>query len=66
MGEQLERAPEQERERDRERAAALRRIKLAATLLLLFTATLFVVARHYEPLHWALGYVAAFAAAATV
>ena len=30
------------------------------------TAALFGVARHYEPLHWAWGYVAAFAAAATV
>ena len=39
---------------------------LAATLLLVATAALFVVARHYEPLHWAWGYVAAFAGAATV
>ena len=52
--------------RDAERARSLRRIKLAATLLLVATAALFVVARHYEPLHWAWGYVAAFAAAATV
>ena len=52
--------------RDQERAAALRRIKLAATLLLVCTATLFGVARYYEPQHWAWGYVAAFAAAATV
>ena len=58
MGEQLN--------RDQERARDLRRIKLAATLLLVFTAALFVVARHYEPMHWAWGYVAAFAAAATV
>lgn len=58
MGEQLT--------RDAERARSLRRVKLAATLLLLATAALFVVARHYEPLHWAWGYVAAFAAAATV
>ena len=35
-------------------------------LLLVGTAALFGVARHYEPLHWAWGYVAAFAAAATV
>ena len=35
-------------------------------LLLVFTAVLFVVARHFEPRHWAWGYVAAFAAAATV
>jgi uncharacterized membrane-anchored protein YjiN (DUF445 family) len=52
--------------RDQERAAALRRIKLAATLLLVLTATLFGVARYYEPQHWVWGYVAAFAAAATV
>ncbi len=58
MGEQLS--------RDQERARDLRRIKIAATLLLVFTAALFGVARHYEPLHWAWGYVAAFAAAATV
>ena len=58
MGEQLD--------RDKERAASLRRIKVAATLLLLFTAALFGVARYFEPQHWAWGYVAAFAAAATV
>lgn len=58
MGEQLN--------RDQERARDLRRIKIAATLLLVFTAALFGVARHYEPLHWVWGYVAAFAAAATV
>ena len=52
--------------REAERARSLRRVKLAATLLLVATAALFVVARHYEPLHWAWGYVAAFAAAATV
>jgi uncharacterized membrane-anchored protein YjiN (DUF445 family) len=52
--------------RDRQRARALRRIKLAATALLVGTATLFIVARHFEPAHWAWGYVAAFAAAATV
>ena len=52
--------------RDAERARSLRTVKLAATLLLVATAVLFVVARHYEPLHWAWGYVAAFAAAATV
>jgi len=52
--------------RDRARARALRRIKLAATALLLFTAGLFLVARHFEAAHWAWGYVAAFAAAATV
>jgi uncharacterized membrane-anchored protein YjiN (DUF445 family) len=52
--------------RDAERARDLRRIKLAATALLVFTAALFLVARHYEPTHWAWGYVASFAAAATV
>ncbi|MFI5001484.1 MAG: DUF445 domain-containing protein [Reyranellales bacterium] len=52
--------------RDADRARALRRIKLAATLVLVGTASLFVVARHFEPMHWAWGYVASFAAAATV
>src|SRR6476660_100164 len=52
--------------RDADRAQALTRIKVAATLLLLSTAVLFVVARHFEPMHWAWGYVAAFASAATV
>ena len=63
MGEQLSQAPDP---RDRERARDLRRIKAAATLLLVCAAVLFGVARHYEPVHWAWGYVAAFAAAATV
>ncbi|WP_428674856.1 DUF445 domain-containing protein [Reyranella sp.] len=52
--------------RDADRARELRRIKLAATLLLISTAALFGVARHFEPMHWAWGYVAAFASAATV
>jgi uncharacterized membrane-anchored protein YjiN (DUF445 family) len=52
--------------RDQERARDLRRIKVAATALLVCTAALFIVARHFEPRHWAWGYVAAFAAAATV
>jgi uncharacterized membrane-anchored protein YjiN (DUF445 family) len=52
--------------RDADRARALARIKLAAVLLLLSTAALFVVARHFEASHWAWGYVASFAAAATV
>src|SRR5881398_2168685 len=52
--------------RDDDRAAALKRVKLAATLLLVGTAALYAVARHYEPAHWAWGYVASFAAAATV
>ena len=62
MGRQLSLASN----RDAERARDLRRIKLAATALLVFTAALFLVARHYEPTHWAWGYVASFAAAATV
>jgi uncharacterized membrane-anchored protein YjiN (DUF445 family) len=62
VGGQLSLAPN----RDAERARDLRRIKLAATALLAFTAALFLVARHYEPAHWAWGYVASFAAAATV
>jgi uncharacterized membrane-anchored protein YjiN (DUF445 family) len=62
VGEQLNR----ELERDRARARDLRRIKRVATALLIFTASLFIVARHFEPTHWAWGYVAAFAAAATV
>lgn len=52
--------------RDSERARALRRVKAAATGLLLAMAGLFLVARQLEPLHGAWGYVAAFAAAATV
>ena len=52
--------------RDADRARALARVKLAASLLLLAMAALFLVARHYEPTHWAWGYVASFAAAATV
>src|SRR5260221_3521523 len=54
------------RTRDDDRAAKLKGFKLAATLLLVGTAALFGVARHYEPTHWAWGYVASFAAAATV
>ena len=59
MGRQLSLASN----RDAERARDLRRIKVAATALLVFTATLFIVARHFEPMHWAWGYVASFAAA---
>jgi uncharacterized membrane-anchored protein YjiN (DUF445 family) len=66
VGEHLTLPSERARNRDQERARDLRRVKIAATGLLVFTAALFVVARHYEPLHWAWGYVAAFAAAATV
>ena len=52
--------------RDADRARELRGIKMVATGLLVSTAILFVVARHFEPMHWLWGYVAAFAAAATV
>jgi len=52
--------------RDADRARELRRVKLAATLVLVSTAVLFGVARHFESVHWAWGYVAAFASAATV
>jgi uncharacterized membrane-anchored protein YjiN (DUF445 family) len=62
VGEQLNELSE----RDRQKARELRRVKAVATALLVFTACLFVLARHYEPQHWAWGYVAAFAAAATV
>lgn len=51
---------------DRERARALSRVKWTATILLVGTAALFGVARHFEATHWAWGYVAAFASAATV
>src|SRR6185437_13171126 len=62
LGRDADRAPA----RNEDRARALTRIKLAATLLLLSTAALFIAARHFEPMHWAWGYVAAFASAATV
>jgi uncharacterized membrane-anchored protein YjiN (DUF445 family) len=52
--------------RDAERVRELRRTKAAAAVLLVCTGALFIVARHFEPLHWTWGYVAAFAAAATV
>jgi hypothetical protein len=42
-------------ERDRVRARDLARIKLAATALLLLTAGLFLVARHFEAVHWGWG-----------
>jgi uncharacterized membrane-anchored protein YjiN (DUF445 family) len=51
---------------DDDRARALSRVKWAATLLLVGTAALFGVARWLEHTHWIWGYVAAFAAAATV
>lgn len=52
--------------RDADRARELRQTKLAATAVLVCTAALFLVARHFEPMHWGWGYVAAFASAATV
>ncbi len=51
---------------DSDRARALSRVKWVAGVLLVGTAALFAVARHYEANHWAWGYVAAFASAATV
>jgi uncharacterized membrane-anchored protein YjiN (DUF445 family) len=51
---------------DRDRARALRRVKLAAALVLVATTALFIIARHFEADHWGWGYVAAFASAATV
>ncbi|SJZ34103.1 Uncharacterized membrane-anchored protein YjiN, DUF445 family [Enhydrobacter aerosaccus] len=51
---------------DLDRARDLSRVKWAATLLLVATAALFLVARHFETQHWIWGYVAAFASAATV
>lgn len=52
--------------RDAERARDLRRIKLAATSLLVVMAAVFGVARYFEATHAAWGYVAAFAAAAMI
>jgi uncharacterized membrane-anchored protein YjiN (DUF445 family) len=48
------------------RARELRRVKLAATSLLIAMAALFAVSRHFEAVHWAWGYVASFAAAAMI
>src|SRR6266404_9028550 len=48
------------------RARELRRIKLAATSLLVIMAALFAVSRHFEAAHWAWGYLASFAAAAMI
>src|SRR6266404_3346773 len=48
------------------RARELRRIKLAATSLLVIMAALLAVSRHFEAAHWAWGYLASFAAAAMV
>jgi uncharacterized membrane-anchored protein YjiN (DUF445 family) len=51
---------------DAARAAELRRVKALATLVLAGTLTLFVAAKLLLPLHPALGFVAAFAEAATI
>jgi len=51
---------------DAARAAELRRVKALATLVLGGTLTLFVVAKLLLPMHPTLGFVAAFAEAATI
>jgi uncharacterized membrane-anchored protein YjiN (DUF445 family) len=51
---------------DAARAAELRRVKWLATLLLAATFALFIVARAFVHVHPALGFVAAFAEAATI
>ena len=51
---------------DAQRAAALRRIKLLATLVLAGSLALFVLAKLLIPVHPAFGFVAAFAEAATI
>ena len=51
---------------DAARAADLRRVKALATLVLGGTLTLFVVAKLLLPMHPTLGFVAAFAEAATI
>jgi uncharacterized membrane-anchored protein YjiN (DUF445 family) len=51
---------------DAVRAAELRRVKTLATLVLLATLALFVVARLLSHMHPAFGFVAAFAEAATI
>src|SRR5215831_1931029 len=51
---------------DAARAGELRRIKAQATLVLVGTLTLFVVARMLSHLHPAFGFIAAFAEAATI
>jgi uncharacterized membrane-anchored protein YjiN (DUF445 family) len=48
------------------RARRLTRIKLVATGLLAISAVIAVVAKLFEDRHWSLGYVAAWASAATV
>ncbi len=51
---------------DAARAAELRRVKALATLVLVGTLALFVTAKALLPLHPVLGFVAAFAEAATI
>jgi uncharacterized membrane-anchored protein YjiN (DUF445 family) len=51
---------------DVQRAAELRRIKLLATLTLVVTFAVFIAARAMLPLHPAMGFIAAFAEAATI
>jgi uncharacterized membrane-anchored protein YjiN (DUF445 family) len=51
---------------DAARASELRRVKALATLVLAGTLTLFVTAKLLLPVHPALGFVAAFAEAATI
>ena len=51
---------------DAARAAELRRVKLLATLVLAATFAIFIAARALLPVHPALGFVAAFAEAATI
>ncbi|MEW6149908.1 MAG: DUF445 domain-containing protein [Pseudomonadota bacterium] len=51
---------------DAERAAELRRVKALATLVLVSTLALFVVAKWLLPVHPVFGFIAAFAEAATI
>lgn len=51
---------------DAERAADLRRVKVLATLVLVSTLLLFIVAKWLLPLHPVFGFIAAFAEAATI
>lgn len=51
---------------DTERAAELRRVKALATLVLVSTLALFVIAKWLLPVHPLFGFIAAFAEAATI
>lgn len=51
---------------DTERAAELRRVKALATLVLVSTLALFVIAKWLLPVHPVFGFIAAFAEAATI